>query len=315
MTGIVLLDGGTGQELVARSTLPPMPLWSAEIMERAPELVRDVQRDFLLSGARCLTLNSYTATPERIGREMESAAAERRFEALQRQAIQIARDAQAAAKAAGALHDTAIAGCLPPLGGSYHASRQPDPALTRATYDRIVAIQGEASDVILAETMAATFEARAATQAVVAAGHRPWIAFTVQEDDGLRLRSGETLAQGVDAVLADGAEAILLNCSRPEAITAGLAVLSDRGVPFGAYANGFVDAAQLAIGSTVAGMDVREDLGPDAYADHVMQWVEAGATIVGGCCEIGPGHIARLRDRIEAAGHDLTTPLRAAAVG
>jgi homocysteine S-methyltransferase len=40
----------------------------------------------------------------------------------------------------------------------------------------------------------------------------------------------------------------------------------------------------------------REDLGPDAYARHVEGWIAAGARLVGGCCEIGPEHIARLRE-------------------
>jgi homocysteine S-methyltransferase len=41
-----------------------------------------------------------------------------------------------------------------------------------------------------------------------------------------------------------------------------------------------------------------------------MGWIEAGARIVGGCCEVGPAHIARLRARIEAAGHEVVAPER-----
>jgi homocysteine S-methyltransferase len=36
---------------------------------------------------------------------------------------------------------------------------------------------------------------------------------------------------------------------------------------------------------------------PAVYADHVQAWIDAGATIVGGCCEIGPPHIAELYRR------------------
>jgi S-methylmethionine-dependent homocysteine/selenocysteine methylase len=31
-----------------------------------------------------------------------------------------------------------------------------------------------------------------------------------------------------------------------------------------------------------------------------MQWVDMGAEVVGGCCEIGPGHIARIRQALDA---------------
>ena len=39
---------------------------------------------------------------------------------------------------------------------------------------------------------------------------------------------------------------------------------------------------------------------PERYADIAEDWVEAGATIIGGCCEIGPAHIAELRRRFPA---------------
>jgi homocysteine S-methyltransferase len=36
-----------------------------------------------------------------------------------------------------------------------------------------------------------------------------------------------------------------------------------------------------------------------------MLWVEMGATIVGGCCEVGPAHIAHLASKLKALGHEL----------
>ena len=52
-------------------------------------------------------------------------------------------------------------------------------------------------------------------------------------------------------------------------------------------------------------LHAREDLTPEAYARQVMQWVGMGATIVGGCCETGPAHIAALRRALNAAGHEV----------
>ena len=309
MGEIILLDGGMGQELIARSAEPPSPLWSAAIMEREPGLVEAVHRDFIAAGARVVTLNAYSATPERLAREMDASGVDGRFEGLQRAAIEVARAARA-----GSPHPVAIAGCLPPLGGSYHSAAAPDPAAMRATYERIVATQGPACDVMLAETMSSVREASTAARAIRAAGHRAWIAFSVDDADGTRLRSGEPLAEGCAAVRDEGIEAVLLNCSRPEAIGAGLDALAATGLPFGAYANGFTNAAELAIGGTVEGMGVRTDLGPEAYAAQAMAWVERGATIVGGCCEVGPAHIARLRDAVLAAGHAIVAPSGMASV-
>jgi homocysteine S-methyltransferase len=36
-----------------------------------------------------------------------------------------------------------------------------------------------------------------------------------------------------------------------------------------------------------------------------MGWVRAGASIVGGCCETGPDHIAELARRLRVAGHPI----------
>jgi S-methylmethionine-dependent homocysteine/selenocysteine methylase len=303
MNAIILLDGGMGQELVARSQRPAGPLWSAEVMMHEPEIVAAAQRDFLAAGATVITLNAYSATPERLARVLGPEEAEARFETLQRRAIEIAR---------AAVHETphraAVAGCLPPLVASYHAEVTPSFEACLATYERIAAIQGPHCDLLLAETMSSVREARAAVRAMREAGRPAWVALSVDDADGTRLRSGEALGDALAAVLGEGPDAVLLNCSRPEAITQGLGLLAGAGVPFGAYANGFTDAAELEVGSTVDGMGVRDDLGPDAYAEHAMGWVQRGATIVGGCCEVGPAHIAALHARLRAAGHDVVAP-------
>lgn len=126
---------------------------------------------------------------------------------------------------------------------------------------------------------------------------------TVDDRDGTKLRSGEALAAGVQAAIEAGAEAVLVNCSIPEAVDQGIATLADAGIDFGAYANGFTSVLELQPGKTVDVLKARSDLGPETYADHALSWVEAGASIVGGCCEVGPEHIAVLAERLKQAGY------------
>ena len=77
-------------------------------------------------------------------------------------------------------------------------------------------------------------------------------------------------------------------------------------MPFGGYANAFsADLSQYGPGETVEVIANRTDLNPNAYAMHVLKWVEAGATIVGGCCQTEPAHIAEIKRLLMAAGHDL----------
>jgi homocysteine S-methyltransferase len=88
-------------------------------------------------------------------------------------------------------------------------------------------------------------------------------------------------------------------------MVAALAALKPMGKPFGAYANGFthISGNFLKDAPTVKELTHRHDLTPEKYADFATAWVNMGATIVGGCCEVGPAHIRHLRDRLTAEGH------------
>ena len=293
---IVLLDGGVGQELFRRSRRPAAPLWSVQVMIDKPELVAAVHLDFIEAGARIVTVNTYTATPPRLARE----GIADKFGALHDAALNAA---QAARDRSG--EAVRIAGCLPPLVGSYRPDLTPPEDECLAHYRRIVAAQADRVDLFLCETMLSAAEARAATMAAMESGKPVWTALSVNDADGTLLRSGEGVAQGAQAAVDAGADAVLINCSSPEAVAAAMPLLAGIGVPFGAYANGFVSIGALQPGGTVDVLEAREDLGPAAYAGHAMGWVAAGAAIVGGCCEIGPGHIAALGQRLAADGHEI----------
>ena len=300
-TDIVLLDGGVGQELYRRSTRPAAPLWSVQVMMDEPHLVEAVHLDFIEAGARIITTNTYTATPQRLIRDGKADM----FEALHGAALAAAT---AARERSG--QTVRIAGCLPPLVGSYRADLTPPENECLANYRRIVSVQADQVDLFLCETMLSAAEARAATVAAGESGKPVWTALSVDDADGTLLRSGEGVATGAQAAVDAGAEAVLINCSSPEAVTAAMPPLADIGVPFGAYANAFVSIDAMHPGATVEVLEARDDLGPAAYAGHAMDWVAAGAAIVGGCCEIGPGHIAALRQRLVADGHEIVAALR-----
>jgi len=202
--------------------------------------------------------------------------------------------------------DAAIAGCLSPLFGSYAPALTISFEDTLDIYRRIVAEQADGVDLFLCETMASAEEARAAVTAASESGKPVWVSWTLADHGAPRLRSGETIADA-DGALGDlQVAARLLNCCRPEAIAAALPELIALGGPVGAYANGFTSVEALKHGGTVDVLHARHDLDPQAYADQAIGWVEAGAGIVGGCCEVGPAHIAALRDKLTRAGHQIS---------
>lgn len=302
MSEIVLLDGGMGQELIRRSSKPASPLWSAQVLMDEPEIVEAVHREYIEAGAKVLTLNSYSVTPERLARD----ASEDLFEPLQARAIEIV---QRAAELGDATDTITIGGCLSPLHGSYRPDTSPAFEDCLETYRRIVAQQRDAVDVFICETMSSVKEAKASVRAAVESGKPVWCGMSVTDEDGTKLRSGEPLADGARAALEEGAAAVLVNCSWPEAVSQAMPIFAETGLPFGGFANGFTKIDALQIGGTVDGLKARTDLGPDQYADHAMSWVEAGASIVGGCCEVGPAHIEKLAMRLKEAGHQVVGSL------
>ena len=288
MKKIALLDGGMGQELIRRSAKPPHALWSAQILMDEPELVEAVHREFINAGARIITLNSYSATPERLAPHGKGDW----FEPLQQRAMELANRARETTQRSDA--PVKIAGCLPPLFTSYRGDLAPGFDDCLKQYRAIAETQAGSVDLFLCETMSSIREGKAAAIAAVETGLPTWLSFTLEDSAERRLRSGELLSDALSAVSDIGLDAVLLNCSAPETITGAIETLTKTFPKTGAYANGFTSVAPLQPGGTVEVLNARKDLDPAAYAAHAIKWIEAGAQIVGGCCEVGPAHIAHL---------------------
>jgi len=286
---ITILDGGMGQELMRRSGDAPTPLWSTQVMIDHPELVRDVHADFFAAGAQVATTNTYAVLRDRL----QKYGHEDQFEALIDAALGIA---EAARDAAGGGR---IAASLGPIAASYRPDLCPPPDEAAVIYAELVALMKDRADMLVFETMSSVAQAEGGLMAARAADKPVWVALSVMDNDGARLRSGEPLGDAARLVTDYAPDAVLLNCSRPEAISEGLKIVADFGVPFGAYANGFTTISEGFLGAapTVDALQARKDLGPRDYADFAQGWVDLGATIIGGCCEVGPEHIAELTRR------------------
>ena len=297
MVGIVLLDGGMGQELIHRAGDRPTPLWSTAVMMEAPDLVGAVHDDYFAAGATVATTNTYAIHRDRLVK----AGLEGRFADLHR----VALDQAIAAR--GRAGRGRIAGSIGPLVASYRPEVHPPHDVAVGLYAEVASVLAPAVDLILCETVASIAHVRAVVAGAAGAGRPVWCSVTVDDRDGGCLRSGEAVAEAARVAAGEGAEAVLANCSAPEAMAAALEGLAVAGLPFGAYANGFtrITADFLKDSPTVDALEARRDLGPPNYARFVLGWVGQGATIVGGCCETGPAHIAEVARALRAAGHTI----------
>lgn len=303
MTEVTLLDGGMGQELLRRSDTPATPLWSTQALIDHPGMVAEVHADYADAGATVATSNTYALHRDRLrgGGSNHYAAEglmlpdlEDKFEALLGSALQ----------EAGTVRDRCrIAGSIGPLAASYRPDLHPAFDVAVPLYAEVAGIIAPDADILLFETVASLDSAKSALAAGRQTDRPVWLSFTVDDEDGGLLRSGERVSEAVS--IAADADAVLVNCSAPEAMPRALDALSGTGRPLGAYANGFQTITKDFIdgGTTADGLSARRDMGPEVYADHALSWLDHGATILGGCCEVGPAHISELHRRLVAAGH------------
>lgn len=287
----MILDGGMGQELVARAG-KATSLWSVQALLDAPEVVRQVHDEYFAAGADIATTNSYSVLPDRL----EPHGMLDRLEELARLACQLASDAREA-------HGSGmVAGGLGPQGFSYQPDKAPPAEQAAEAYAKLAQIHAQYVDVHLLETMSSVDQARGGLMGAGVTGKPVWVALSVRDDDGTRLRSGELLSDVMPLLEEFNPAAVFINCSKPEAVDTAVPILAKSGRVVGAYANGFTGIAAdfNKVGATVDMLSARRDLGPNAYADFADGWAANGATIIGGCCEVGPAHIAELSRRLKA---------------
>lgn len=290
MSERTLLDGGMGQELVSR-TGKVTGLWSAQALLDCPEIVRAVHDDYFAAGADIATTNSYVLLPDRLKPSGLADQLPKLIEMACRLACE-SRDAHGTGQ---------VAGGLGPQGFSYQPYKAPPAAQAAEVYANCARLQAPFVDLHILETMSSIDQARGGLMGAGVTGKPVWLALSVDDTDGTKLRSGEPLVEAKGLLDEFQPAAVLLNCSLPEAIDEAMPKLVGMGYRCGAYANGFTGIADSFdhIGATVDVLQARNDLDPVAYADFGDLWLRQGASILGGCCEVGPAHIAEIRRRFD----------------
>ncbi|MDO4904477.1 MAG: homocysteine S-methyltransferase family protein [Lautropia sp.] len=292
MADITILDGGMGRELARRGAPFRQPEWSALALTEAPDAVLQTHLDFIRAGAEVITANSYAVVPFHIGDRFKTEA-----QTLAAVAGRLAREAAHLAD-----RPVRVAGSLPPLFGSYRPDLF-DEAQAPALAQPLVRGLAAHVDIWLAETQSSIGEAAFWKTQLPKDGKPFWVSFTLEDTelhDEPVLRSNEHVREAVAAMTRVGVDALLFNCSRPEVMEAAIRVareqLDDAGGParLGVYANAF-EPSHGEMRAANDGLDeIRRDTTPSNYLAWARQWVAAGADMVGGCCGIGPEHIAAL---------------------
>jgi homocysteine S-methyltransferase len=293
--GNVVLDGGLGTELDRRGADLRDRLWSARTLVEAPDLVRDVHAAYFAAGADVAIGASYQASFEGLankGIEGDDAVA------LFRRSVELARDA---AEAAGG--ERLVAASVGPYGaflgngaeytGDY--DRDED-ALIEFHRPRIDALASASPDLLAIETIPSIVEAGALVRALERVPEVPaWMSFSCR--DGAHLCDGTPFERAVEvATSSNSVIAVGVNCTSPLHVIALVEIAAaSTSLPVVCYPNrgAFWDPFRK-VWVDPPRQDARPSLRP-------LEWQEAGARLIGGCCGTTPEDIGAIAGALRAA--------------
>lgn len=311
--GFLVLDGGLATELEERGFDLSDALWSARLLNDAPEAIRQVHVDYMAAGADCIIGASYQAT---IRGFASAGYSESRAQKLLQRSVQLAREARdqfwtQPEHRFNRLRPL-IAASVGPYGafladgseyrGDYGLSEDELAAFHRQRW-RLLAEQSP--DLMACETIPSAVEARALARLSREASELPvWMSFSCR--DGRHINDGTPLADVV-AQIEDAPHivAIGVNCTAPRFMPQLIReTRRATNKPIVVYPNSGERYDPL--GKRWLGCSL-----PDDFAVQSLMWRREGASLIGGCCRTGPQHIAEIRRVLVGGGDHETTDIDA----
>ncbi|MDV7103732.1 homocysteine S-methyltransferase family protein [Vibrio sp. TH_r3] len=291
MNKITILDGGMGRELKAIGAPFSQPLWSAQALIESPAHVTQVHQSFIDSGAEIIIANSYACVPFHLG--------EARFKT---EGAHLARKAAKIAQSVAQNTSVQVAGAIPPPFGSYRPDLF-DAEEAVKIVNTLIEAQDPYVDLWLVETICSIEEFDVIYQALNSNSKDCYYSFSLDDSHTKQanLRSGQSVQSAIEKVVKqNNVKGILFNCSVPEVMEQAVEVSkitiqkAKIDMQIGVYANNFMPI--LTNHKANGTMQPMRELSPQQYLVYVERWYKAGATIIGGCCGIGPSHIKAIAE-------------------
>ena len=288
-----ILDGGMGQELLARGMEPKGTLWSANalLQEKYHQLLLDTHLDFIKSGAEIIVTTTFTTRRLRL----RDNQVEDKFEYLNTKAGEIAK------KAKDLNPHILIAGGLPPQYLTYEEDTRPDEEIKENFYEQ-AKLLNPFVDFFYFDVLSSVKEFKLAIEAIETFDKPYLIGAHISE--GVRLPSGEKISEIITNIDHKNLLGLILSCVSPENYALNLEEVKNLGVPFGFKLNafkttkpskGYTDTFNKSkTGNPNEFLGQREDLTPEKLGLIIKDFKDAGATILGGCCETRPSHIKEM---------------------
>lgn len=281
---ILVSDGAWGTFLQQKGLQPGEcpELWCVE----QPDAVLDIAKSYIQAGADMIETNSFGGTSYKLE---HYGLADRVFE-LNKAAAAISR------QAAG--EDHYVIASVGPTGKMLVMGDVTEQDLYDAFKTQVTALEAGGADAICVETMSATDEATQAVKATKENTQLPVICtFTLEKtvQGEYRTMMGTSPEQAVQAAIAAGADIIGTNCGN--GIERMINIVKEiketaPDVPILVHAN-------AGLPQNIKGVDVFPER-PEEMAAQIKDLVQAGASIIGGCCGTTPAHISAMKKAIES---------------
>ena len=290
-----ILDGGMGQELLFKGLKPKGTLWSSHALidESCHQMVIDAHLDFINAGAEVIVTSTFTARRNRLIQN----DCEKYFEQINIKAVELAQKARDISK-----KDILIAGGLPNQKQTYEADLGKDlDSIEKNFYDQAKILKN-GIDFFYLDVMSSGLECEIALK-TIGSFNLPALVGVHLRDNG-QLPSGEKIEDIVKKYKNKNWLGIIMACVSPKAYEAVANDLKKIDIPYGFKLNAF---KKIPIGYTVASKDawgnagnpntvlgVNTELNETKFYEYAKKFMENGATILGGCCEIRPSHIKEI---------------------
>ncbi len=287
-----ILDGGMGQELLARGMKSNGTLWSANALLNKDyhQLLLDIHKDFIKAGSEVIITNTFTTRRIRLAENN----IEEKFDYLVNKAGEIASNVKKI------YPHIFIGGSLPPQLLTYQADTRDEKNIL-SNFVEMVEILYPYVDFYYFDVLSSVREFDIALKAVKKF-NKPYL-FGVHISEGTALPSGEKISDFKKFTKDPNLMGIMLSCVSPENYQLNASELKKLNVPYGFKFNAFQTTAPK--GGYTAGykknkgnpnefLGKRDDLNPMKLAEFAKEFKNMGATILGGCCETRPAHIEQL---------------------
>ena len=287
---LTILDGGMGQELLARGMEPNGTLWSTNALlhEKYHKLILDIHLDFIKAGAEIIVTTTFTTRKSRL---RDNKVLDK-YEYLNKKAGEIAQ------RVKKIYPKVLIAGGLPPQNLTYEADDRDEDEI-KENFNSQAKLLNPYIDFFYFDVLSSVREVRIAVDSIKEFGKPYLVGAHISE--GKNLPSGEKVTNIIKDIKHENLLGLILSCVSPENYELNLEEIKKLGVPFGFKLNAFVTTNpkpnytgaynKSKTGNPNEFLGVRKDLTPEKMYEFAKKFKDAGATIIGGCCETRPSHI------------------------